>query len=288
MPGENLTRTEARERAALLTVNGYDVALDLRSAIEPPPATGPRTFRSTTTITFESAQEGATTFVDLVAEHVHSVTLNGESLRVEEVFDGARVTLPGLRASNEVTIDAQCAYSRTGEGLHHFLDPEDGEVYLYTQYEPADARRVFANFEQPDLKAPFDFTVTAPASWTVLSNGAQVGEPRPVDDGTSALWRFARTRPISTYITAVVAGPYTYVADTYRRTFEGAASWRFRWAPCAARGWRATSTPRTSSPSPSRGWTSSTTTSTTRTPSGSTTRPSCRSTTSAPWRTPAV
>ncbi|MFE0765122.1 aminopeptidase N [Streptomyces smyrnaeus] len=221
MPGENLTRTEARERAALLTVNGYDVALDLRSAIEPPPATGPRTFRSTTTITFESAQEGATTFVDLVAEHVHSVTLNGESLRVEEVFDGARVTLPGLRASNEVTIDAQCAYSRTGEGLHHFLDPEDGEVYLYTQYEPADARRVFANFEQPDLKAPFDFTVTAPASWTVLSNGAQVGEPRPVDDGTSALWRFARTRPISTYITAVVAGPYTYVADTYRRTFEG-------------------------------------------------------------------
>ncbi|MEU2719177.1 aminopeptidase N [Streptomyces smyrnaeus] len=221
MPGENLTRTEARERAALLTVNGYDVALDLRSAIEPPPATGPRTFRSTTTITFESAQEGATTFVDLVAEHVHSVTLNGESLRVEEVFDGARVTLPGLRASNEVTIDAQCAYSRTGEGLHHFLDPEDGEVYLYTQYEPADARRVFANFEQPDLKAPFDFTVTAPASWTVLSNGAQVGEPRPVDDGTSALWRFARTRPISTYITAVVAGPYTYVTDTYRRTFEG-------------------------------------------------------------------
>ncbi|MEU4964043.1 aminopeptidase N [Streptomyces smyrnaeus] len=224
MPGENLTRTEARERAALLTVNGYDVALDLRSAIEPPPATGPRTFRSTTTITFESAQEGATTFVDLVAEHVHSVTLNGESLRVEEVFDGARVTLPGLRASNEVTIDAQCAYSRTGEGLHHFLDPEDGEVYLYTQYEPADARRVFANFEQPDLKAPFDFTVTAPASWTVLSNGAQEGEPRPVDDGTSALWRFARTRPISTYITAVVAGPYTYVTDTYRRTFGGGTS----------------------------------------------------------------
>ncbi|WP_432109948.1 aminopeptidase N [Streptomyces sp. AA1529] len=220
MPGENLTRTEARERAALLTVSGYDVALDLRSAIEPPPATGPRTFRSTTTIRFDCAEEGAATFVDLVAPHVHSVTLNGETLRVEEVFDGTRVTLSGLRAANEVTIDAQCAYSRTGEGLHHFLDPEDGQVYLYTQYEPADARRVFATFEQPDLKAPFDFTVTAPAGWTVLSNGAREGEPRPVDDGAADLWRFARTEPISTYITAVVAGPYHYVADTYRRTLE--------------------------------------------------------------------
>ncbi|MEW2453290.1 aminopeptidase N [Streptomyces albus] len=224
MPGENLTRTEARRRAALLTVSGYDVALDLRSAVQPPPAEGPRTFRSTTTIRFTCAEEGATTFLDLVAPHVHSVTLNGESLRVEEVFDGSRVTLPRLRgagaenAENTVTVDAQCAYSRTGEGLHHFLDPEDGEVYLYTQYEPADARRVFANFEQPDLKAPFDFTVTAPAGWTVLSNGAQEGEPQPLDDG-AAVWRFARTRPISTYITAVVAGPYHYVADTYRRTF---------------------------------------------------------------------
>ncbi|GAA2597136.1 aminopeptidase N [Streptomyces axinellae] len=220
MPGENLTRDEARQRAGLLTVHGYEVALDLRSAIAPPPAEGPRTFRSTTTIRFACAEEGADSFADLIAPHVHSVTLNGEQLRVEEVFDGARIALTGLRAANELTIDAQCAYSRTGEGLHHFLDPEDGEVYLYTQYEPADARRVFANFEQPDLKAPYDVTVTAPASWTVLSNGVQEGEPAPLDDGASALWRFARTRPLSTYITAVVAGPYHYVADTYRRTFE--------------------------------------------------------------------
>ncbi|WP_405803621.1 aminopeptidase N [Streptomyces sp. NBC_01187] len=220
MPGENLTRDEARQRASLLTVNGYDVALDLRSAITAPPAEGPRTFRSTTTIRFDCAEEGAASFADLIAPHVHSVTLNGEPLRVEEVFDGTRITLAGLRASNELTVDAQCAYSRTGEGLHHFLDPEDGEVYLYTQYEPADARRVFANFEQPDLKAPFDVTVTAPASWTVLGNGVQEGEATPLDDGISAVWRFARTRPISTYITAVVAGPYHYVADTYRRTFE--------------------------------------------------------------------
>nr|WP_240979341.1 aminopeptidase N [Streptomyces sp. HNM0574] len=216
-----MTRDEARQRARLVSVDGYEVALDLRSATAPPPNGGPRTFRSTTTIRFRCAEPGADTFVDLVAPSVHSVTLNGRSLNADTAFDGARIALGGLAAENELTVDASCAYSRTGEGLHHFVDPEDGEVYLYTQYEPADARRVFANFEQPDLKAPFDFTVTAPAGWTVLSNGAALGEPRPLDDGAAALHRFARTRPVSTYITAVVAGPYHYVTDTYKRKLPG-------------------------------------------------------------------
>ncbi|WP_367125435.1 aminopeptidase N [Streptomyces phytohabitans] len=219
MPGENLTRDEARRRAELLSVDGYDVALDLRSASAPVPEGAERTFRSTTTIRFRCAEPGAATFVDLIAPTLHSVRLNGRDLNADLVFDGSRIALEGLAAENELTVDARCAFSRTGEGLHHFVDPEDGEVYLYTQYEPADARRVFANFEQPDLKAPFDFTVTAPADWTVLSNGAREGEPAPADGG-AAVWRFARTKPISTYITAVVAGPYHHVTDHYRRTFD--------------------------------------------------------------------
>ncbi|MFI2235369.1 aminopeptidase N [Streptomyces chrestomyceticus] len=210
MPGENLTRDEARERAALLSVDGYDVALDLRSAVQEGEAA--RTFRSRTTLRFRCAEPGAATFADLVAPAVTAVTLNGRELDPAEVFDGTRVTLADLAAENTLVVDAQCAYSRTGEGLHRFVDPEDGEVYLYTQYEPADARRVFANFEQPDLKAPFRFEVTAPDGWVVLSNGAQEGEP------AAGTYRFAETRPISTYITAVVAGPYHYVSDTYRRT----------------------------------------------------------------------
>ncbi|MBB1253087.1 aminopeptidase N [Streptomyces alkaliterrae] len=217
MPAENLTRDEAHERAKLLTVDGYEVVLDLRTAVAPPPEEGPRTFRSTTTIRFRSMLPGASTFVDLVAPHVHSVTLNGESLNVDRVFDGARIRLEGLAAVNELTVDARCAFSRTGEGLHHFVDPEDGETYLYTQYEPADARRVFANFEQPDLKAPFTFTVIAPAEWTVLSNSDRVGEPEPLEDAL-ARWRFAPTKPISTYITSVLAGPYHHVTDSYKRT----------------------------------------------------------------------
>ncbi|MDX2593397.1 MULTISPECIES: aminopeptidase N [Streptomyces] len=210
MPGENLTRDEARERAALLSVDGYEVALDLRSALGEGNG-GPRTFRSVTTIRFRCNEPGASSFADLIAPGVTSVTLNGKDLDPGEVFDGSRIALEDLAAENELTVDAQCAYSRTGEGMHRFVDPEDGEVYLYTQYEPADARRVFANFEQPDLKAPYRFEVRAPEGWTVWGNGA--GEL------TDGVWRFAETKPISTYITCVVAGPYHYVTDSYERTF---------------------------------------------------------------------
>ncbi|MFE2935078.1 aminopeptidase N [Streptomyces sp. NPDC059278] len=219
MPGENLSRDEARERAELLSVDGYEIDLDLRSAVGGPDgdgdaASGPRTFRSVTTIRFRNARAGASTFADLVAPAVNAVTLNGRPLDPATVFDGTRVALEDLpEGANTLVVDAQCAYSRTGEGMHRFVDPEDGEVYLYTQYEPADSRRVFTNFEQPDLKAPFRFQVTAPEEWTVRSNGAEESRDGEVR-------RFAETKPISTYITAVVAGPYHYVTDSYSRTFE--------------------------------------------------------------------
>ncbi|KUO13866.1 aminopeptidase N [Streptomyces sp. DSM 15324] len=208
MPGENLSRDEAQERAALLSVDGYDVSLDVRSAVGGG-ADEPRTFRSVTTIRFRCNEPGAASFADLIAPSVTSVSLNGRDLDPGEVFDGSRILLEDLAAENELVVDAQCAYSRTGEGLHRFVDPEDGEVYLYTQYEPADARRVFANFEQPDLKAPFRFEVRAAEEWTVWSNGA--------GERADGVWRFAETKPISTYITCVVAGPYHYVTDLYRR-----------------------------------------------------------------------
>ncbi|MER6631971.1 aminopeptidase N [Streptomyces sp. NPDC000987] len=217
MPGENLSRDEARERAALLAVDGYDVSLDLRSAVGAA-EDGPRTFRSVTTIRFRCNEPGASTFADLIAPGVTAVSLNGRDLDPGAVFDGSRILLEDLAADNELVVDAQCAYSRTGEGMHRFVDPEDDEVYLYTQYEPADSRRVFANFEQPDLKAPFRFEVRAPEGWTVWSNG--VGEL------TDGVWRFAETKPISTYITCVVAGPYHYVTDAYERTLPDGSTLR--------------------------------------------------------------
>ncbi|MBV1778283.1 aminopeptidase N [Paeniglutamicibacter sp. ABSL32-1] len=200
MPGMNLTREEARTRAALITVHSYDVELDL---------TGSDTvFSSRTTVRF-SAAEGAESFIDAVTSAVRSVNLNGTELDPAEVSDGVRIALPGLAAENTLVIDADALYMNTGEGLHRFVDPVDDEVYLYSQFEVPDSRRMFAVFEQPDLKATFAFTITAPAHWDVISNAAT---PAPVDarDGAKT-WAFAPTARISSYITALIAGPYQCV-----------------------------------------------------------------------------
>src|SRR3954452_16441914 len=197
MPGENLTRVEAQERAALLTVHDYAVELDL--------TTGPEVFRSTTTVRF-AAKEGASTFIDAITRSVHSVTLNGRELDPAQVSDGVRIQLDGLAAENELRIEADAIYTNTGEGLHRFVDPVDDEVYLYSQFEVPDSRRVFAVFEQPDLKATFRFTVTAPSSWEVVSNSPT---PQPTEAGEGvARWEFPPTPVISSYITALIAGPY--------------------------------------------------------------------------------
>ncbi|MCM2575984.1 aminopeptidase N [Streptomyces meridianus] len=204
MPGENLTREEAQQRARLLHVDTYDIDLDLTGA----PDGG--VFRSVTTVRFDSAEAGAGTFVDLVAPTVHEVVLNGAALDPSEVFADSRIALTGLQAgSNELKVVADCAYTNTGEGLHRFVDPVDDQVYLYTQFEVPDARRVYACFEQPDLKASFRFTVTAPHGWSVVSNAMTPGEP---DDN---IWRFEPTPRISTYITALIAGPYYKVFSTW-------------------------------------------------------------------------
>jgi len=206
MPGTNLTRDEARARAALLDVSSYDVSLDLSSE-------DTRRFGSTTVIRFTAREPGASTFADLVGATVREVTLNGRSLDPAAVYADNRLQLDGLEADNELRVVADCAYSHTGEGLHRFVDPADDRVYLYSQMEVPDARRVFTTFEQPDLKSVFTFTVTAPAHWKVVSNSPT---PQPQDHGDgSATWAFGTTERMSTYITAIVAGEYHEVLDTY-------------------------------------------------------------------------
>src|SRR6478735_4549442 len=208
VPAENLTRAEARERASLVATQSYDVQLDL--------TTGPTTFTSRTVARF-AATAGASTFIDLIAPTVHEVTLNGRALDVDAVVADSRIALTDLAESNELVVVADAAYMNTGEGLHRFVDPVDDEVYLYSQFEVADSRRVFAVFEQPDLKATFAFTVIAPAHWTVVSNYPQVGSPVAVAEGTNknggadkgtATWTFETTPRIASYITAIIAGPY--------------------------------------------------------------------------------
>ena len=201
----NLTRAEARERANLISVDSYDVSLDLTQ--------GDKVFGSTTAVKF-SARPGSSTFIDAVTHKVHSVMLNGLELDPAEVSDGVRIQLPYLAAENDLLVVAEAPYMNTGEGLHRFVDPVDNEVYLYTQFEVPDSRRMFAVFEQPDLKASFTFTVTAPSHWDLVSNS-----PTPVpietspgeDGGARSVWEFAATPRLSSYVTALIAGPYQSV-----------------------------------------------------------------------------
>ena len=206
---ENITRAEAAERSALLHSHSYEVLLDLTQPGD--------TFVSTTTATFDCRTPGESSWIDLIAPSVRSVVLNGVELPVSEVVSGARIALPELQASNTVVISAECAYMNTGEGLHRFVDPVDDETYLYTQFESADARRMYACFEQPDLKATFQLSVIAPKHWKVISNAVT---PAPVELGEAkARWDFPTSLRMSTYITALVAGPYYEVRDSYTGAF---------------------------------------------------------------------
>ena len=161
----NLTRDQAAERAALVTVDDYRIVLDLTDGNGAP---GERTFRSTTTVEF-TALAGADTVIDIAADAIRGATLNGTEIDVSGYDESTGIPLVGLAERNVVVVDADCLYSNTGEGLHRFVDPVDDEVYLYSQFETADAKRMFACFDQPDLKATFDVTVRASASITATS-----------------------------------------------------------------------------------------------------------------------
>ncbi|MFH9004784.1 aminopeptidase N [Streptomyces afghaniensis] len=217
MPGTNLTREEAQQRAKLLAVDSYEIELDLSGAQgggtsrSSEAESGGGTYRSVTTVRFDVTENGAESFIDLVAPAVHEVTLNGDSLDPAEVFADSRIALRGLlEGRNILRVVADCEYTNTGEGLHRFVDPVDDQAYLYTQFEVPDARRVFASFEQPDLKATFQFTVKAPEGWTVISNSPT---PEPQD----SVWVFEPTPRISTYVTALIVGPYHSVHSVYEK-----------------------------------------------------------------------
>ena len=201
-PSTNLTHAECRARAAAVTVATYRIELDLRRAADPDVAT----FPSRSTVAF-TATDGPT-WIDLIADRVSAARLDGRELDVGG-YDGARLPVPATAGVHELVVEADCRYSRSGEGLHRFVDPEDGATYLYTHFEPTDARRVFANFEQPDLKARFTFVVTAPDGWQVVSG-------QPEASRSAGTVTFAPSPPQSSYLTALAAGPYHRVTDVWR------------------------------------------------------------------------
>ncbi|HEY6496793.1 MAG TPA: aminopeptidase N [Trebonia sp.] len=202
----NLTRDEARTRAESITVDSYQVELDLTG--------GDTTFRSVSTIRFGCSRPGTATFLNLAAPGVHAITLNGNPVSTD-AFDGERVAVTGLADSNVLVVDAECAYSRSGEGLHRFTDPADGNVYMYSDLETFDAHRIYACFDQPDMKATYELTVRAPQDWYVVSNMAPDTEGgAPAGEGIRR-WHFPPTPLMATYITHVSAGPWHIVRSEH-------------------------------------------------------------------------
>jgi aminopeptidase N len=200
---EALTRDEAKVRAALISDPEYTIALDL--------TTGDQTFASETTVTFRCRQPGVSSFIDLMAQSITSIELNGRTVPAG-MHNGHRIQLEGLEAENTLRVVATCAYSNSGTGLHFFRDPVDDLPYLHTQFESREAHKVYANFDQPNIKGTFEFSVTAPEGWTVISNTQPVEHPSP---GQSGIWVFARTKRMASYITAIVAGPYHVARDRH-------------------------------------------------------------------------
>ena len=203
MATANITREEATLRSGVVKAGAYRVTVDVTGNGVADPE---RTFASHTELDFVS--QGGSTHLDVIADEIRSATLDGSPLPTDE-FDGYRLPLKDLtEGSHTIVIDAVCRFSRTGEGLHRFVDT-DGKIYLYSQFETADARRMYATFEQPDQKATFQLTVLAPAHWNVFTNSRSVAGEL-IGEGI-ARFEHAPTPVISTYITALVAGEYHVV-----------------------------------------------------------------------------
>lgn len=204
MPGTNIKQVEAAERSSLIKVSSYSIDLDL--------TTGAENFRVKTTVKFAGLKPGATTYIDCVGSKVISAKLNGSDF--DPQFDGETIYLPALAADNVLEIEHDGVYSNSGEGLHRFVDPADDEVYLYTQFETGDARRMYACFDQPDQKATFTISTITPKHWEVISNYGV--ESTKELDGDRKFTQFAESQVIATYVTAIVAGAYTSVHDEYK------------------------------------------------------------------------
>jgi len=204
VPGTNITQIEAAQRSEIIKVESYKIDLDVTAGAE--------TFLVKTTIKFAGLKPGATTFIDCVGKRIISAKLNGADF--DPGFDGETIFLPAIAADNTLEIEHEGIYSNSGEGLHRFVDPADNEVYLYTQFETGDARRMYACFDQPDQKATFTISTITPKHWAVISNyGIESSKDL---DGDRKHTQFATSQVISTYVTAIVAGAYTSVHDEYK------------------------------------------------------------------------
>ena len=203
-----LTRTEAEARAARVSHVSYHLHFRVER--------GRDHYDGEVTIGFQLHGAGDL-FLDFRGKQIELLEVNGAPIE-EPDWNGYRLVLPDAALEhavgdehNTVRIVYENAYDHSGEGFHQFIDPEDGEEYLYTNFEPYAAHRLFPSFDQPDIKAAYTLTVTAPEQWELITNSRETSREPTGDE----LLRhaFETTQPFSTYLFALIAGPYHAFRD---------------------------------------------------------------------------
>ena len=203
-PRDVLSRDEAQRRSEVVSAVEYELHLDLQA--------GADRYHGEVVIRFSfSGTQGI--FLDHRGDVIETFEVNGTA--VEPQSNGYRIKLPAaiLEPRNEIRIVFEHTFDHAGDGFHRFVDPEDGGEYLYTNFEPYAAHRLFPCFDQPDIKATYDLVVDAPTTWTIIANATRTTERDLGDERTRRT--FARTAPFSTYLFAVVAGPYASFGDVH-------------------------------------------------------------------------
>ena len=104
-----------------------------------------------------------------------------------------------------------------------FVPRDDEFHYMFsTQFESCDARRAFPCFDEPNLKATFDFEIEIPEDHVALSNMPETSTSKGSKEGLKVV-AFETTPIMSTYLLAWAFGDFEYVEDFTKRKYNGKA-----------------------------------------------------------------
>jgi aminopeptidase N len=198
-----LDKVTADSRKARISNLEYDAFVDIAASEEE--------LVGEVSIQFDLSDASASLTLDFTGGTVNAVQVNGETSAAD--YNGFYITLPAEQlqlGANTIDVAYRHPFGHDGNGLHRFVDPQDGLTYMHSYLWPYYANRLLPSFDQPSLKANFSLRVIAPESWNVFS--MQPGEATAASDGTR-LWTFGKTPKIPTYIFSLHAGPYKIWSD---------------------------------------------------------------------------
>jgi aminopeptidase N len=199
-----LDQTYAAMRAQQLSNVSYQLSMEVD---EQKPS-----FSGEVAISFTLAKaNNSPVTLDFEGGEILSVNLNGNDISFQAEkwflrFPPQQFNVP----TNTLRIKFTHAYANAGDGLHRYKDAATGNVYLYSNFEPFNAHKMFPHFDQPNIKANFTLDVIAPASWQVVSTTREISI---TNVNEKKHWQFPATPKMASYVFSMHAGPYTVWED---------------------------------------------------------------------------